>query len=129
MDGIDHRIDGEDAGPDGQPDARGRIARLEAEIEDLAHSLERGRKIAVLAQVLMVGGAVWILGGLVGLLRFDVTILLGAVAAVIGGIVLFGSNDSTRKQMEARVQAAEAERAALIGSIGLRVVSGDGSWH
>jgi hypothetical protein len=42
---------------------------------------------------------------------------------VLGGIVLSGSNRSTTQQVEAELAEAEAERAALIGQIDLRVVS------
>ena len=106
------------------PDVHGRIAQLEAEIETLTASLERCRKIAILAKLVLAAAALWLGSGLFGFVRLDAVTLLGPIAAMIGGIVLLGSNDSTRQQMEGRIAAAEAERAALIGSIGLRVVGG-----
>jgi hypothetical protein len=51
-------------------------------------------------------------------------IMIGAFTAVIGGIVLLGSNWSTSQQAMATVKAAEAQRAELIGKIDLRVVEG-----
>ena len=43
-----------------------------------------------------------------------------------GGVVLFGSNNSTSEQTTAALRAAEAERAELIGQMDLRVVSDSG---
>ena len=57
--------------------------------------------------------------------RFDPTVLIGAIAAVIGGTVVFGSNTSTLKQTVTDMKAAEAHRAVLFSRMNLRVV-GDG---
>jgi hypothetical protein len=43
-------------------------------------------------------------------------------AAVIGGIVLLGSNAATWTQTDAALRAAEAMRADLIGRMDLRMV-------
>jgi hypothetical protein len=48
-----------------------------------------------------------------------------ALAAVIGGTVVCGSNTSTLKQTTTAMKAAEAHRAELISRMDLRVV-GDG---
>ena len=48
--------------------------------------------------------------------------MVGAISAVIGGIVVFGSNTSTSKQAAAAIRAAEAVRAELIGKINPRLV-------
>ena len=52
-------------------------------------------------------GAVW----------FNPTILIGAIAVVIGGIVVFGSNTSTLKQARLDIKADEALRAELIDGL------------
>ena len=57
------------------------------------------------------------------------TTAIAAIAALIGGIVLFGSNNSTLQQARAALRAAEAERAMLIGRIELRVVDGGRTLH
>jgi hypothetical protein len=103
-------------------DPRREIARLEAEIEELSQALERSRKIGLFARLAMAAGAIWLALAPFGVVRSDAPFVLGALAAVIGGIVLFGSNGSTIKQTEAAIEAAEAKRATLIGQIGLRVV-------
>jgi hypothetical protein len=41
---------------------------------------------------------------------------------VLGGIVLYGSNLTTWRQTDDALRATEAERAELIGKIGLRLV-------
>jgi hypothetical protein len=62
---------------------------------------------------------------IIGGVGFDSTVMIGAIAAVIGGTVVFGSNTSTLKQTTTAMKAAEAHRAELISRMDLRVV-GDG---
>ena len=57
-----------------------------------------------------------------GPIGFDSTILIGAIAAVVGGVVVYGSNSSTSKQTMAAMKDAEACKAELIGKIDLRTV-------
>ena len=45
-----------------------------------------------------------------------------AIAAVIGGVVLLGSNSTTWTQTEAALRASEAMRAEWIGQREMRVV-------
>ena len=107
---------------------RDKIARLEARIESLAAKLENCRKVSVVARVAVGAGiAIFLAGiaGVAGFLRFDITVILMAVTLVIGGLVLLGSNSSTANETADEMAKAEAERAALIGSIGLRLVGGN----
>jgi hypothetical protein len=53
---------------------------------------------------------------------FDSTVMIGALAAVIGGTVVCGSNTSTLKQTMTAMKAAKAHRAGLISRLDLRVV-------
>jgi asparagine N-glycosylation enzyme membrane subunit Stt3 len=103
-------------------DVREEIARLEAQLEVLRDALERCRKLALASRLAIAAGAVLILLMVVGVLPLARLNLLGALAAVIGGIVLFGSNSSTWKQTAAAIKEAEALRAELIESMELRVV-------
>ena len=104
---------------------RDEIARLEARIEGLAAKLENCRKVSVVARVAVGAGIAIFLAGIVGFLRFDITVMLTSVTLVIGGLVLLGSNSSTANETADEMAKAEAERAALIGSIGLRLVGGN----
>ena len=105
-------------------DPRNQISRLEAQIEELANAINRCRRFILLSQASMGAGGLSILAVTTGAIRFTAAAMLCSIAAIIGGIVGFGSNTSTAKQHTAAMQAAEAQRAALIGSIDLRVVRG-----
>jgi hypothetical protein len=48
--------------------------------------------------------------------------MTAAVAALLGGIVVWGSNGSTAKEAAKELSAAEVDRAALIEKIDLRVI-------
>jgi hypothetical protein len=103
------------------------IVRLEAEIDELSGVLERSRKLGLMAKIAITVGAIWLLAWTLGAISSDPIALISALAAVIGGIVLFGSNASTAKQAANGIRAAEARRAELIDQINLRVVRQSGS--
>ena len=107
-------------------DLHEQISRLELEIEELTATGQRCRKIAQASTVVMVIGVVWLLAMIVGAVRLDPMALVGGIATIIGGIVVFGSNTSTARQIAARIESAEALRAELINRIEFRVVSDQG---
>jgi hypothetical protein len=107
-------------------DLRDEIARIESDIEQLAKTLEECRKAMLFSKVAITAGGIWILCYLLGAIRFDPTAMIGAIAAAIGGIVVFGSNSSTSKQSTAAIKAAEIRRAELIDMIDLRAVGESG---
>ncbi|MGA7311016.1 MAG: hypothetical protein WBX05_18890 [Pseudolabrys sp.] len=98
-------------------DLRDQIARLEADIEQLSQTLEGCRKAMVLSKVAIATGGIWILVYVLGAIGFDPTLMVGAIAAIIGGIVFLGSNSSTWKETRAAMKAAEARRAEFIDRI------------
>ena len=106
----------------GHSDLREEIVRLEAEIDELTGVVERSWKVGLFAEMAVLAGALWLLASTVGAISLDPVALISAIAAVIGGIVLFGSNTSTSKQAALGIKAAEARRAELIGRIELRPV-------
>jgi hypothetical protein len=106
---------------DGDP--RTQILRLEDEIEELTEVLERCRKIILISKIAVAAGGIWLLTLSSGIIRFDPVAMIGAIAVVIGGTVVFGSNASTSKQTAVAIKTAEALRAELIGKINLRVVT------
>jgi hypothetical protein len=84
------------------------------------------QKIIWAAKVAIVAGAMWLLAIAVGI-KSDPTSMIGAIAVVIGGIVVFGSNTSTSKQATAATKTAKMLRAELIDKTNPRVVpQGDG---
>jgi hypothetical protein len=103
-------------------DIRGEIVRLEAEIEQLAETIESARKLVLLAKLAMGIAALLIVVALLGLVSLDPALLIGAFGVLIGGVVVFGSNASTLEQAKAATRAAELRRTGLIGQIDLRVV-------
>jgi hypothetical protein len=109
---------------DEDEDPRAEIARLETCIEELSEALERCRKIKLFSQLAIAGGAIWMAGATLGILGFDPVGMIAAIAAVIGGIVGFGSNTTTTKEAAGAMKAAEARRAELISALQLRVVGG-----
>ena len=103
-------------------DLRDQIVRIESDIEDLAKTLDGCRKAMLVSKVAIGAGGTVVLAYLLGPILFDPTILIAALAAIIGGVVGFGSNSSTSKQAVAAMKAADAQRAELIGMIDLRPV-------
>ena len=110
-------------------DPRAEIARLEERIEQLEAKLEGCAKFAAAARFAMLFGAALLLALIFGAISFDPLAMTGAMAAGLGGIVVLGSNKSTAQEAAAQMAEAEAQRAALIGSIELRVVDDAPTLH
>jgi len=106
-------------------DLRDEILRLEDRIDDLAEAMARSRRISQISKIAIVGGLMWILATILGAIAFVPAATIIAMAAMIGGVVLFGSTTTTAKETLAAMQATEAHRAELIGEMQLRVVGED----
>jgi hypothetical protein len=98
------------------------ILRVETYLEELTDAVEKCRKIDLISKVAIAGGGLLILATTFGLVAFNPAVMMGSVAPVIGGTVIFGSNASTLKQTAAAVKAAETDRAELISRLDFRVV-------
>jgi len=59
---------------------------------------------------------------LLGAMRADPAVMAGAASALLGGIVVWGSNNSTAQEARKEMAAAEAKRAPLIDNH-LRAIS------
>jgi hypothetical protein len=103
-------------------DPHDQISRLESEIERLSEAVERCRKIAIAARTAILAGGVLLAAILLGLIHADALLLMLVTILGIGGFVLYGSNDTTGKQLAAGVAEAERQRAELIGQIDLTLV-------
>ena len=105
---------------DGDP--HDEIVRLEAHIEELVAKIENCRKFILASRIAMVGGGIVLAAMFLGAIRFDPAAMAAAVAALLGGIVVWGSNDSTAREAAKELAVAEADRAALIEMIDLQVI-------
>lgn len=99
------------------------ISDIEDRIEALAEIAERCRKYILASKIAIGGGGALLLITILGLFGAGLTAALGSIALMLGGIVSLGSNISTLQQTDDAISAAEAQRAALIGRIDLRVVA------
>ena len=109
---------------DDDGDLNEQILHIEAHIEELTDIMERCRKIILFSKVAVAAGGILILATIIGAIGFDPTVLIGAIAAVIGGTVVFGSNTSTLKQTMIDMKAADAHRTELISRMDLKVAGG-----
>jgi hypothetical protein len=98
------------------------IERLETRIEELSAKIDNCRKFILAARIATAAGGVVLLAIFLGILRPDLTWMAAAMAAVLGGIVLWGSNASTAREASEQLAAAESQRAALIGELDLHLV-------
>jgi hypothetical protein len=112
---------------DGDP--HDEIVRLEVHIEELTGKIESCRKFALASRIAMAGGGIVLAATVFGVIGFDPRAMLAAIAALLGGFVLWGSNASTEKEASDELAKAEANRAALIGLIDLRVIANRGTLH
>jgi len=108
----------------GDPDSdlRDKISRIEDDIDQLTKTLDQCRKAMLFSKGIIAAGGIWFLGYFLGAIRFDPTLMVGAIAANIGGVVILGSNSSTSQQTKAAMKAAAAERNELIDMIHPRAV-------
>jgi hypothetical protein len=97
-----------------QSDPQNQIVLLEERIEELAAKVESCRKFILASRIAVPGGAVVLAGMLSGAITFNPGIMAGGVAALLGGIVVWGSNSSTAKEAAKELASADMARSALI---------------
>jgi small neutral amino acid transporter SnatA (MarC family) len=105
------------------PDPAEQIARLEAKIERLAETAERCRKLVLISRMAVAAGGLCMAAMMLGIWAFDQLAIVCSITAVIGGIVVFGSNRTTLQQTVAAMKEAEARRSQLIDTIDLKPVT------
>ncbi len=104
-------------------DLHEQIAELEAEIEHLSGAAERCRNIIMAARLAIYAGGLLLATNVLGLFRLEPMMFIAAIIAVLGGIVVFGSNKSTLGKIVTTIRDDEARRAELIDSLGLQLAS------
>ena len=104
-------------------DPHDEIERLEAQIEVLAARIVNCRKFILAGRIAVAIGGVLLVALLLGAIPLDLQLMMLAMAALLGGIVAWGSNGATAKEATSELAAAEVNRKALIGLIDLRVVA------
>lgn len=109
-------------------DPRDQISRIENDIEEYAVTLEGCRKAMLLAKVAIAAGIISLAAYLLGAIWLNSVAVIGAMAAVLGGVVVFGSNLTTSRQATSAMAALERHRAELIDTINLRTI-GEGDQH
>jgi hypothetical protein len=112
-----------DDDPSQDVDPRDQIMRIEERIEKLTDVIESCRKIMLASKLAIAAGATWLVAFTLGATGFHPMAMIAAMAAVIGGIVIFGSNMGTSKQAAAAVKEAQALRTELIDKINPRLVN------
>ncbi len=96
------------------------IERLEERIEALAARIENCRKIMLAARISIAVGGVLVVALLTGLLWAEPLVLVTAIVALLGGIVLLGSNSRTAAEAREQMEEAEITRDEWIGALHLR---------
>jgi hypothetical protein len=79
--------------------------------------MARCRKIKLISQIAITAGGIWLFAAAIGVIGFDPMALMAAIAGVIGGTVMYGSNTTTSRQVGAAIEKAETMRAALIEAL------------
>lgn len=105
------------------------IARIEERIEELREAIARCRKLSLAAKLMIGAGAVWIALTLFLLIPYLPSMLFGSLAAMIGGIVLLGSNSTTWNETEAALAASEAMWAQWIERQDMRLIGDSRTVH
>jgi hypothetical protein len=104
----------------GEP--REQIAYLESRLEQLTDALARCRKIRLISQIAIAAGGIWMLAVTIGVLAVHPMAMVAAISGVIGGTVMYGSNRTTWREIDAAINDTEVKRTSLIDRLKLRVV-------
>ena len=105
-------------------DIHEQVEELEARSEALDEIITSCRKWILLAQAAIAAGLMALAASLAGLVWLDLPRTLLALAAMLGGTVLAGSNWSTLRKSQDEKTAIERLRIRIIDEAGLPRVAG-----
>jgi hypothetical protein len=105
------------------PSLSQQIADLEEEIDLLLESAKQSRKVDAVSKAAMSAGGLLLLALVSGVIQSDPVWIVVAISAVLGSVVLFGSNKSTQDEIATRIKRHEAQRIAFIDEMELRTVN------
>jgi hypothetical protein len=100
------------------------IEDLEAQIESFAEVAESCKKWILLSKIGTVAGGIALLANILGFIFLDLRMTVLAIAGVLGGIALGGSNSSTLRRTTAAIRDAELLRARIINEAELPLAGG-----
>src|SRR5215218_2295077 len=98
------------------------IATLEAEIESLSDRAERCRKTIILAKLGTLAGGLVLLALVLGFVRSSPVLLVASLTAVVSGIALAGSSQSTLDAVRTSIAERERLRTEMIDLLGLQTI-------
>jgi uncharacterized membrane protein len=98
------------------------IATLEAEIESLSDRAERCRKTIILAKLSALAGGLVLIALVLGLVRSGPALLVASLTAVVSGIALAGSSQSTLHALRTSIAERERLRTEIIDLLGLQTI-------
>src|SRR5262249_16769213 len=84
---------------------------------------ESCRKLILASRIAVAAGALALIALLAGAIRFDPGMMAAAVAALLGGIAVWGSNQSTAQEATKELTLNETRRSMLIQNIDLRTIT------
>src|SRR5258705_13690999 len=96
---------------DDDGDLHEEILHIEAHIEELADVIESCRKFMFISKGAIAAGGTLILALIIVAVGFDPTVMIGALAAVIGGTVVLGANPSSVIQPTTHLIATQGHTA------------------
>jgi hypothetical protein len=106
------------------PDQHEQITDLEADIERLSEAAERCRKAILVAKVATAAGGLALALTIAGIVQFEPVAFVAMIAAILGGIALYGSSKSTLDEIAATIRSHEALRVVMIDELELRGIEG-----
>jgi hypothetical protein len=103
-------------------DLAAQVSRLDKKLEELAAAIERCRKVDLASKAMLAAGGAFVVLMALGMIRPEPVAVVGTIALLVGGTVIFGSNASTWTQAAAEMKTTETLMRGLIDRADLTLV-------